>query len=79
IANCGVILNSPSATLNVTRGLIADNRTTRACGGIENNGGTVNLIDMSLGGGASADGNFANINGGGLHTSAAGTVNATRI
>ncbi len=62
-----------------TRGIIAGNRTARAGGGIENNGGTVNLVDMTLGGSASGDGNFAGINGGGLHIGGLGTTTTTRM
>jgi hypothetical protein len=52
----------------VTSSVIADNSAARAGGGIENNAGTVTIVDISL------IENVAGINGGGLHTSGAGTV-----
>ena len=77
-ANGGGILNSATGLLTVNGGTIAGNRTARAGGGVENNGGTVDLIEVSLGGSATADQNFAGINGGGMHVGGVGVSTVTR-
>lgn len=69
LGNGGGILNA--GTLTVMGGAISNNSAARAGGGVENNGGTVSFMDIML------NENVANINGGGLHISAAGAVTMT--
>lgn len=64
--NGGGIFNAGGVT--IMGGLIGGNSTARAGGGIETLGGSVMLHDVTLAG------NYAGINGGGLHISAAGMV-----
>ncbi len=74
LGNGGGILNSDGGTLVITNSRIASNIAARAGGGIENNSGSIEITDTTLGGPSLGDGNVANINGGGLHVSGAGTV-----
>jgi len=68
LGNGGGIFNGPNALLTINGGMISENSTTRAGGGIENNAGFVTLNNLTL------NNNLAAINGGGLHTSGPGTV-----
>ncbi len=74
LGNGGGVFNAPGGVTTITGGIIAANIANRAGGGIENNAGDVTLTNVTLGGPLVADGNVAGINGGGLHTSGAGTV-----
>ncbi|MEO8350560.1 MAG: hypothetical protein ABI680_02445 [Chthoniobacteraceae bacterium] len=74
LGNGGGILVGPTGELSMTGGSISGNQAARAGGGIENNGGTVTLETVALGGSTAIEGNSAGINGGGLHTSGGGTV-----
>lgn len=73
-ADGGGILVANGATLDVFGGQISANSASRAGGGIENNASEVNLFDVRLGGSASAEGNIAGVNGGGLHASGSSTT-----
>ncbi len=77
LGNGGGILVGPTGELSMTGGSISGNQAARAGGGIENNGGTVTLDSVVLGGATAIEGNSAGINGGGLHTSGEGTVTIT--
>ena len=74
LGNGGGVLNSDGGVLVITGSRIASNIAARAGGGIENNAGSLEITDTILGGPSLGDGNVANINGGGLHVSGAGTV-----
>ena len=71
LGNGGAILNRSGATLNILGGsgsnTFSDNRAARAGGAIEN----IGTADITL---SDFQGNRAGINGGGIHTSASGTV-----
>lgn len=69
----GGILNSSDGVLTVAGigSQITGNQAARAGGGIENNGGTINLTDVSV------NNNTAGINGGGLHQSSVATATIT--
>jgi len=73
-ADGGGILLSGGATLDISGGTISGNSANRAGGGIENNASTVTLTDVTLGGATPSDGNFAGVNGGGIHVSGAGST-----
>lgn len=61
-------------TVTIQGGTISGNSAARAGGGIENNNGSVQLIDVSVGGATEAEGNSAGVNGGGLHVTGGGTT-----
>ncbi len=61
-------------TVTIDDSSIQGNRAGRAGGGIENNNGNVTITNETVGGPAVASGNFAEVNGGGLHASGAASV-----
>ena len=77
----GGILVAPGATANISDSRIFANTANRAGGGIENAGGAVTMMRVTLGGTDSSAANDAGSNpgnGGGLHIGATGSTMVTR-
>lgn len=77
----GGILVAPGATANIADSRILANTANRAGGGIENAGGAVTMLRVTLGGRDSSAANDAGSNpgnGGGLHIGADGSTTLTR-
>ncbi len=74
----GGILNDAGANLSVTNTLITGNSSNRAGGGIEDNSGTANVINITD---CNIDNNYTGSapgNGGGIHITGAGNMNIIR-